>query len=441
MAHKNRLSRRVLPLLLAALFCLSGCTFGLSASVEDLMKAPLFSKEQQAIIQALDRGTRGEIKLIYPKEGAYRTPVDLFDINSDGTEEALAFYTEKDKVNVHLAVLQLQQYGDGESEWNIVFDQEGRGNQIGFVRFDHISHLSYYNILVGWNVFGESNNSLAIYGYQQGEDGEHIVEFMSREYEQFVCEDMDGDYFSELVFLSASRTEEGVKASVYKDVGRSAVEKVTEQTLDPRIVAVRKLEAGEGESGKLLYIDGLTKENLLATEVLAYQNGVLSLVQQEAVVSQSQRQKTELYSQDIDRDEKVEVPIFTADKKASLVQMRPASGYQVDWYEVGEKRFVYDRTTYENEVYKFRLTLPTQWQTGVTFESNLDNTVITCKRGDAVRFSILRLPRDESAQSYQSSGFEKIGSSGNYIYYCKPQEDSNRESILNVVKSGFSILN
>ena len=166
---------------------------------------------------------------------------------------------------------------------------------------------------MGWNVFGESNNSLAIYGYQQGEDGEHIVEFMSREYEQFVCEDMDGDYFSELVFLSASRTEEGVKASVYKDVGRSAVEKVTEQTLDPRIVAVRKLEAGEGESGKLLYIDGLTKENLLATEVLAYQNGVLSLVQQEAVVSQSQRQKTELYSQDIDRDEKIEVPIFTAD--------------------------------------------------------------------------------------------------------------------------------
>lgn len=42
MAHKNRLSRRVLSLLLAALFCLSGCTFGLSASVEDLMKAPLF---------------------------------------------------------------------------------------------------------------------------------------------------------------------------------------------------------------------------------------------------------------------------------------------------------------------------------------------------------------------------------------------------------------
>ena len=62
--------KRMVALLLAALFCLSGCSLT-PASMESLLSPPMRTEEQSEIYQALIRSVNSNISLVYPRSGSY----------------------------------------------------------------------------------------------------------------------------------------------------------------------------------------------------------------------------------------------------------------------------------------------------------------------------------------------------------------------------------
>ena len=94
--------------------------------VEQYMRAPNLSEQQKAIYDALDLslGMRNII-LRYPKTGAHLSAFVLYDLNDDGRDEAIVFYSlvnEPDWVNINI----LENRG---STWVSLYDMPGQGDR------------------------------------------------------------------------------------------------------------------------------------------------------------------------------------------------------------------------------------------------------------------------------------------------------------------------
>jgi hypothetical protein len=102
--RKNMLERRMEVkrrlIALAAALCLlfSGCS-PITLSVEDLMRPPQLSENQRQVHDALMAalGTSdSNISLRYPRSGNNRSAFTFFDLDGDGQDEAMVFYTLAD---------------------------------------------------------------------------------------------------------------------------------------------------------------------------------------------------------------------------------------------------------------------------------------------------------------------------------------------------------
>ncbi len=122
--------------LLFILLSLGGCS-RLQTSIEDLMSPPVLTQEQAEIRDALSAVSgENDIKYKYPQNGQYRSSFIFYDIDSDGSEEALVFYQSASK---------------GDSTWINILDRSEEGKwisvcetpapdttaNIDFVSFEH----------------------------------------------------------------------------------------------------------------------------------------------------------------------------------------------------------------------------------------------------------------------------------------------------------------
>ena len=77
-------------------FALVGCA---SASVEDLLMAPALSDGQKQVLQSLSAGVgTDKIVLRYPRFGSSRAPIQFADLDADGSDEAVAFFSSTRKI-------------------------------------------------------------------------------------------------------------------------------------------------------------------------------------------------------------------------------------------------------------------------------------------------------------------------------------------------------
>ena len=309
--------KKVIALLLCAvsIFMCSGCSLNF-LSVESLMSPPSQSGKKGEVEKAFKKlMTDKNIQLKTPQSGDYQTAFILFDIDSDGQEEALVFYSDSSvDTSVRMAFLECV-----NETWMISADVKGSGSVIYDVSFSDMDNNGVYEILVGWSLFdAKTSKILSIYGVSVGEKGIFTLDALGNEYySSKAITDFNGDDNDDLVLVYLDDTGE-VQKSYFRCFSLSEsneIVKFSDVKLDSRISSVSKIQfdivRSDGNVCKRAFVDCIKTDALMFTEMLYWDTENLKTVRYiKNPVSETPR-SSKIFCRDIDGDGLLEIPSNT----------------------------------------------------------------------------------------------------------------------------------
>jgi len=415
--------------LLSSVLLLTGCS-ALGGSVEELLVAPSLSKDQTRALECVKQNVGTAINLSYPKEGEHKNPIIFFDLTGDGVDEAIVFYTKKDEVNVNFSIC--QKLG---GSYRVVYQSEGVGNQIVEVRFAHVTHLSYYNMLITWNAYNQNTSFFSLYGFENT----RISELLTKEGQEALVSDLDGDLFDELVMISRVDADGVSNLEIYKQNRTSGIRRLCSAGLDVDMLQYRSITLQKDKTRCTLFIDGMLKDNLLATQVFRYESGNLKPLMARSdgsigLIGSSVRGGSMIYCSDVYEDGIVDVP--TSVSKGS-------DGFDyVAWSHFDESdSFVYTATTFECPEMSLRFAMTSEMLREASFAINTEMQQLTMlnKDGD-VELLITVVEPDESASTYYTNGYSLLAEKGldTYVFMI---EEAGTQAGLNeqIVRNSVSV--
>jgi len=216
---------------------LSGCMF--SASAEDLYAPPQLPVEYQALSTLLSDILAGGAEYAAPQGGNQLPPVQMVDLNGDGSDEALAFF----RVNSEERPLKIYIFRAVEDDYEQAAVIDGSGTAFQSVRYTDMDGDGVQEILVSWRVSAEVQ-SLSVYTMRDLEP----QQLMSTAYARYEVVDLDGDEHQELVVLRSDSAEAGLSLADYYDwdSGNSALQLQSTARLSMSVAAMQWTQTGRG---------------------------------------------------------------------------------------------------------------------------------------------------------------------------------------------------
>ena len=292
----------------------TGCS-RLQTSIEDLMSPPVLTQEQAEIRNALSRVSGdSNIKYKYPQSGDYRSSFIFYDIDSDGSEEALVFYQSSSK---------------GDATWINILDRDSSGQwisvcetsapdsttNIDFVSFEHLLDSETISLVIGWEDTRSSKTIIA-YNYQNG----RLLSMYEREYDEVAITDLDENGTTDLVLFTQQPQSTLVFLACCTENG---FETVDSATLSHSIVSFDSIQAGKTHDGQsALFLDStvdLYETSFQVTDVIGArlrEDGSPALTNlldtpQTSLSQNTLRPAQNLFCRDIDNDGTIEIPTLS----------------------------------------------------------------------------------------------------------------------------------
>lgn len=319
---------------------LAGCGSVSFQNMDELLRAPALGPGQGEIQQALAAYLKEEPQYKFPKEGAWRSPLLKADLDGDGQEEAILFYSmqastqHKDKGNnAYMAVLAQQ-----DGNWVVVQDREGLSTDIASVDVAEMMGDGTQQIIVGYATTTLGNRALALYQYKDKE----------------LSEQRYGAYFNYLLgdFASQGRTNLAVVSGPEQQVGNLKLNflvgkngqfEAAQEAVDlfANFSSCLGLYPSADAQGKrVLVVDGMVS-NVIASQILYFSSegaGFYSLPDSVAqFAAQTSRNSQWLTARDINYDGIVEIPLekkLAADGDIKLAESSSETTMQqVDWMD------------------------------------------------------------------------------------------------------------
>ncbi len=290
----------------------NGCSFDF-VSVESLMRAPKLTGESAEIEQAFEAAVGSSVALLSPRAGEYRTAFVLYDYDADGSEEAIAFYSDNATAHIHF----LDRIN---GEWVSCDDEIGNENEIYELMFRDLNHDGIVEIIVNFNS-KHSNRTMSVYSVTPtSSDGLLQVQLMSAvQYSSYVCLDMDMDGSLEILYtvlevsVDSGNSNAFVRVLKYiSDSQESRMDVVASLPLHNGITAIAALAADSASDQVRVYIDCLYHDaQTMITEVVSWtadSGYILLLHKQEAAFLLKTTRSSYLYTSDLDSDGLMEIP-------------------------------------------------------------------------------------------------------------------------------------
>ncbi|MEG0693459.1 MAG: hypothetical protein RR444_10315, partial [Oscillospiraceae bacterium] len=185
------MKKKLLASMLAVLFLFSGCTYS-QTGIEGLMAPPKLSDQQNQIYNALVSSVGKNIKLKYPRQGAFTSAFLINNIDNEPTQEALVFYenTSNSSATMPLRVSVLDQQ---DGKWVSKYEVAVSANEVEKVSIVSQNEQTY--VIIGFNLLSKSEKVIMMYTYEDGILNEQFTTNCSN-YEVF---DIDNDKSSEII--------------------------------------------------------------------------------------------------------------------------------------------------------------------------------------------------------------------------------------------------
>ncbi len=292
---------------------LSGCSFRLASSIDDLI-SPISPFGDNADIQlAMDSFAKNGYSLKTPSNGKYITSYNFYDIDGDKSEEAITFYEPNDNLGtIDMAILKKI-----DSTWKVIESIKGDGKDVYSLDFCDVNGDKKDEIIVCWDVISNSSNhELSIYRIDSSKESLKKIGD-SVNINNYICVDMNNDNIDELLMFSIDTgNSTRARARLYS-IAKNTFNLLGETKLDSHITSYSSLKIEKAENDVRVYADAIGSDGAsMLTEVIYWSDNYDTIVSPFYSYSTGLTKDTSrsamITSMDVNNDKLIEIP---TDKK------------------------------------------------------------------------------------------------------------------------------
>ncbi|MCD8353852.1 MAG: hypothetical protein LUC47_06025 [Clostridiales bacterium] len=357
--------KRLLAALCAlSMLVLSGCSFNVLESTDELYALPKASEEYTSLEENLQSLLDSGLEYAPPLSGSNTQPVQLQDLDGDGEQEALAFFRESSAMETPLKIYIFTK--DDEGLYEVACVIAGDGTDINSVLICQLvgDESTVYELVVAWQV-SSALYTLSAYSI---EEYTPITLMTQTSYTRYSAVDLDGDEEQELVLMTVRNSDSDMSTAVYYDNVDGVLEPVSTANLSTRLSSIDKTSDGLLADGTpALYVTGAVQDvnssaSYQLTDILLLRDGALcNITLDEDGQNSTDTIRYSLTSnQDINGDGVLEIPIpyllTNYDNSSSDLF------YAVDWRQyAADGSYTVVSITYYNSTDGWYLELPEEW--------------------------------------------------------------------------------
>jgi len=287
----------------AFVLCFSGCDSVLS-SPEDNLKPPLATGIFEGVNEALEKAVGMDIVLKYPLSDGSRSAFCAHDLDGDGVEEVLAFYSEnKELAPPHLNLLKL----NSSKDWESVQDIEMAGSEITEINFGDLNGDGIKELFVGNSNYTTKANMMGIYHMENG----ILIQRAMEQYSKYRICDIDNNGVDNLVIALVDQLTQSAKFSVF-GFSNNKFTLLGSTPLDSSITSFSNITCGKLSSNiHVVFLDGNIGTETLVTEVIYY-NGkdyINYFLDKNTMSNTATLRHSSIISCDINDDGYIDIPV------------------------------------------------------------------------------------------------------------------------------------
>lgn len=353
----------------AALALLSGCSMK-GFSPEDTIKAPGATGYYAGVQKALEQAVGNDIVLKYPKVGANHSAFCSGDFDGNGKDEVLAFYQKKGES----AVTRMNLLSWENGKWKSVQDLNPVGRELIEAEISDLDLDGAYEIITGWQISTAKTNQLIIYKMEGG----GLVQRADETYNAFVICDIDNNGRDD-VGIAVIDAQSKKANLTFNDFENNTFKTESSIMLDGGVTEYVNVIASEMDGKTAVYLDGLKSSDVMITELIYYENGVLfnPFAKGDYAENTVTARRNGRRCKDVNGDGKIDIPLAKPIAGYNLVS---GTGYYTDWSDYDGKEFKSVMAAWYCTSEGYYLILDEPWKDGVTviFDSE-KGTAVFCK--------------------------------------------------------------
>ncbi len=368
--------KAIFSITLSCLLCLSLCSCNFySADPDSLLSPPQLTGELKHIQDALNDTVEGKYDLKYPASGDLKSAVVTEDVDGDGKDEAFVFYAAKSEEQTNMHINAICKKG---KKYKSTDDQKITASGIEKINFCDFDGDGKEEIIVGWEIYANSEKQLQVFGYTNG----RLLLRHSARYTEFICCDLDENGENELIVQDLDTQKGTNTASVYK-FDSKGVSQTAGCKMDGNAETVEKfrLSVLSGEQ-PAIYIDEIKGIGAI-TEVLFMKKGELINplleIEKSGENVKTLRAETTHYA-DIDNDGIIEIPIES--KIPSANKRNDEDFFYTRWCTFDGEILNVKKVTVINALDGYSLTVPAKWTNAIALSRDEENRIRTVYRYD-----------------------------------------------------------
>ncbi len=353
---KKRISTTLKLLFLASLLTvLSGCY---TQSIDDFYSLPKLPDEFVNLQKEIDGILKKGAEYSAPTSGTHRQAVQLEDLDGDGVDEAIAFFSKSGDVKP----LKIYIFKNTDNHYEPVVTIEGEGTSIESIYYANMTDDKTLELIVGWQM-GAGVSMLSAYSIRDYQ----LTQLLNTNYSEYTVSDLTRNGFDDLFVTRVTSLDGGGEAEIFT-IGEKSEILSSKSRISSGVDHIMRIRSTPllDNTPAVLVEGGITNTNI-ATDIFIYEDNMLkniTLSLPSAISEDTLRAySTHPYSQDINHDGVIEVP-YTIPLYS---ESETISYWLIDWRAYSPNgRYSIASCTYHNYSEGWYLSVPQDWKNKIT---------------------------------------------------------------------------
>lgn len=361
------------------LVSMSACSV-INGEISDLFRPPKLGEEQQAILGEISSYTGGEYTLKNAYTGTPRSSIAYADMDGDGTDEAIAFYTSAGNTAINILFLRME-----DDKWTTAGSVTGDSSEMYQYDFADINGDKAMELIVGWDISittdtqvtsPVSTKGLSIYSLSEGE----YKSVYSTSYSYMIKVNLDADEKDEIAVISteAVETEDETTPFLTKlsviSCENSVITPAASIELYSGISSYVNIMTGKEEDEKnSIFLDAKLNTGLYVTQILQLEGGELVKLFPDIETNPTIR-TPQILCADINADTIVEFPICSV--LPDYAEDSDTARYLTDWCVFDKGSITTSISTVISTTFGYYINVYGQWKGKITVEAKPDQSLL-----------------------------------------------------------------
>lgn len=340
---------KIIVLLLCLAALLTGCSI---TTAGEMYCLPKRSDDYNNVQSAIDSAMEG-LSYCAPLSGENQQPVQIVDLDGDGTDEYLLY--AKSNSSRPLRILVFRNIDD---KYVLTDTLETTGSSFEMVEYIQMDDKPGLEVVVGRQLSDQMIRTVTVYTMSGG----NMEQIITVNYSKFLPVDLDNNGISELMLMRPGNTDtdNGI-VTLYAINKDGSIERSNEVSMSRPVDKLKRIMVGKLHGGtSAVFIASTVEDTALITDVFAVRENILAnvSVSNESGTSIQTLRNYYIYADDIDNDGVVELPALISMKPRGVVDSNDRH-HLIRWYALTPDGEEIDKLyTFHNFVGGWYLQLP-----------------------------------------------------------------------------------